>query len=414
MSWEFLTVYSPIPASKPLDRQSYSVVLLTNGLIQIGWCSDRSVFYPTCGKGVGDNFESASYDGFRAQKWHGLLSNSDYGNRWMIGDIISTTIDLAKGEVEFFRNGKSLGVAFGPSVSKTNPQMLTLPSNRTWYPAITLSSNQGIQFLDFTAPPVSTPFISEYSKSPTHYPLIITGSENSVSTSFRFTEDPAFSFYDDKLSFPIIFAQIPKTNDYLGFAFINLQVIFNFNSEYTEEKLVSTSFGDFGYGRWFYFMFSEIECTVDVSFICKLVWNSITSSTLLPTFKSNNSLIIDDYKNANISTIPNRQIYVLDLENDLYNKWISIFLDYETGDAKLQVGNQEVRTAYFTEKTHLSISENQPISSEIKDLDIDRSIYLEADLERSLLAGTNDDSMGYKKLGVLWHTKGVLAFQAKH
>lgn len=35
-----------------------------------------------------------------------------YGEYWQIGDVIGCYIDLAKREISFARNGKSLGVAF--------------------------------------------------------------------------------------------------------------------------------------------------------------------------------------------------------------------------------------------------------------------------------------------------------------
>jgi hypothetical protein len=35
-----------------------------------------------------------------------------YGEAWSSGDIIGSCIDLDRGEISFFRNGVSLGVAF--------------------------------------------------------------------------------------------------------------------------------------------------------------------------------------------------------------------------------------------------------------------------------------------------------------
>uniref|UniRef100_A0A1A9W1K7 RING-type E3 ubiquitin transferase n=1 Tax=Glossina brevipalpis TaxID=37001 RepID=A0A1A9W1K7_9MUSC len=59
-----------------------------------------------------------------------------YGEKWQTGDIIGIAIDVDKEEISFYRNGKSLGVAFkklekGPGI--------------TFFPGISLGYNQGVQ-----------------------------------------------------------------------------------------------------------------------------------------------------------------------------------------------------------------------------------------------------------------------------
>ena len=51
----------------------YEVVLLTDGLMQIGWADEAFQCDPLSGQGVGDNEHSWAYDGFRSKKWNGAL-----------------------------------------------------------------------------------------------------------------------------------------------------------------------------------------------------------------------------------------------------------------------------------------------------------------------------------------------------
>lgn len=46
----------------------YEVTLLSDGLMQIGWCQINSSFNHD--DGVGDSESSYAYDGFRCMKWH--------------------------------------------------------------------------------------------------------------------------------------------------------------------------------------------------------------------------------------------------------------------------------------------------------------------------------------------------------
>ena len=46
----------------------YEVTLLTDGLMQIGWCSRNTNF--SNNNGVGDSPNSYAYDGYRVEKWN--------------------------------------------------------------------------------------------------------------------------------------------------------------------------------------------------------------------------------------------------------------------------------------------------------------------------------------------------------
>ncbi|XP_048484342.1 uncharacterized protein LOC105380983 isoform X4 [Plutella xylostella] len=89
-------------------RWMYEVQLGTKGIMQIGWCTSACTF--SMDTGVGDTANSYAYDGGRVRKWN--VVTAPYGQAWLPGDVIGSCIDLDKGTLEYYRNGKSLGVAF--------------------------------------------------------------------------------------------------------------------------------------------------------------------------------------------------------------------------------------------------------------------------------------------------------------
>jgi len=103
----------------------YEVTLLTDGLMQIGWCSLNTSF--TNGNGVGDSPYSYAYDGYRVEKWN--VEHSNYGERWTVGDVIGTLINLNTREILFWRNYQFLGVAF---------KNIEIGPNKTYFPAVSL------------------------------------------------------------------------------------------------------------------------------------------------------------------------------------------------------------------------------------------------------------------------------------
>ena len=91
-------------------RWYYEAVLLTDGLMQIGWADDRFACDPVRGQGVGDHAHSWAVDGFRQKRW--CLSSTTYGERWQTGDVLGCLVDLDLNEMRFSLNGRDLGVAF--------------------------------------------------------------------------------------------------------------------------------------------------------------------------------------------------------------------------------------------------------------------------------------------------------------
>ncbi|KAJ3601932.1 hypothetical protein NHX12_029693 [Muraenolepis orangiensis] len=104
----------------------YEVLISSQGLMQIGWCTLNCHFNQE--EGVGDTPDSYAYDGNRVRKWN--VTTTNYGKSWAAGDIVSCMIDLDEGTITFCLNGQSLGTAFtdikmGPGVA--------------YFPAISLS-----------------------------------------------------------------------------------------------------------------------------------------------------------------------------------------------------------------------------------------------------------------------------------
>lgn len=79
-SWTFETVRCThsVPGQSDTGRwdatkthkYAFEVVLVTNGLMQVGWVTDEFEIDPEGGTGVGDDEYSYGYDGCRVKKWH--------------------------------------------------------------------------------------------------------------------------------------------------------------------------------------------------------------------------------------------------------------------------------------------------------------------------------------------------------
>ncbi|XP_014215618.1 E3 ubiquitin-protein ligase RNF123 [Copidosoma floridanum] len=110
----------------------YEVQLGSRGVMQLGWGVGQCKYNQE--SGVGDVVNSYAYDGNRIRKWN--VSTHKYGEAWLSGDIIGTTIDMDDGTICFFRNGKNLGVAFekismGPGIVYFPTVSLALSENLT-------------------------------------------------------------------------------------------------------------------------------------------------------------------------------------------------------------------------------------------------------------------------------------------
>uniref|UniRef100_A0A8C1HH68 E3 ubiquitin-protein ligase RNF123 n=1 Tax=Cyprinus carpio carpio TaxID=630221 RepID=A0A8C1HH68_CYPCA len=122
----------------------YEVLVSSQGLMQIGWCTLNCRFNQE--EGVGDTPDSYAYDGNRVRKWN--VTTTNYGKSWAAGDIVSCLIDLDEGTITFCLNGQSLGVAF--SNIKTGPGV-------AYFPAISLSFKESVAF-NFGSRPLRYPY----------------------------------------------------------------------------------------------------------------------------------------------------------------------------------------------------------------------------------------------------------------
>ncbi|XP_036387405.1 E3 ubiquitin-protein ligase RNF123 isoform X2 [Megalops cyprinoides] len=121
----------------------YEVLISSQGLMQIGWCTLNCRFNQE--EGVGDTPDSYAYDGNRVRKWN--VTTTNYGKSWAAGDIVSCLIDLDEGTITFCLNGQSLGTAF--SNIKTGPGI-------AYFPAISLSFKESVAF-NFGSRPLRYP-----------------------------------------------------------------------------------------------------------------------------------------------------------------------------------------------------------------------------------------------------------------
>lgn len=112
----------------------YEAIIITNGLQQIGWCQLTTKFSPNRG-GVGDDDTSYGYDGYRKCLWN--KKQIPYGEIWDVGDIIGVCINLDDKKVEFYQNGKSLGIAC---------ENIPVGKNIGYFPGVTNEKEQKISF----------------------------------------------------------------------------------------------------------------------------------------------------------------------------------------------------------------------------------------------------------------------------
>nr|XP_005892156.1 PREDICTED: E3 ubiquitin-protein ligase RNF123 [Bos mutus] len=125
----------------------YEVLISSQGLMQIGWCTINCRFNQE--EGVGDTHNSYAYDGNRVRKWN--VTTTNYGKAWAAGDIVSCLIDLDEGTLSFSLNGVSLGTAF---------ENLSRGLGMAYFPAISLSFKESVAF-NFGSRPLRYPFMKK-------------------------------------------------------------------------------------------------------------------------------------------------------------------------------------------------------------------------------------------------------------
>ena len=112
-------------------RWCYEVTLITNGPMQIGFCQYISIPQFIRQNGVGTDFTSYAYDGYKKMKWN--KDKKDYGKVWDVGDVIGVCIDMDIGKIEYYLNGEFLGIAF---------EKVPKGPNVVFFPALTLTRGE--------------------------------------------------------------------------------------------------------------------------------------------------------------------------------------------------------------------------------------------------------------------------------
>ena len=84
----------------------YEVLIVTPGVMQIGFATKQSKFLNHDGFGVGDDDQSIAYDGCRQLIWQSGKSTCTNLPRWKEGDIVGCLIDMETQHVRFSLNGK--------------------------------------------------------------------------------------------------------------------------------------------------------------------------------------------------------------------------------------------------------------------------------------------------------------------
>jgi hypothetical protein len=139
--------FSSVRGSLSLDpskggKWMYEVQLHTSGIMQLGWVTPVTLYTPE--DGVGDSKDSFAYDGKRVRKWN--VASIHYGDQWTAGDVISCGVDFENGNIEYWRNGTYLGIAYSPSSLK----------EWSYFPAVSLSYGEGCE-INFGAIPFTYP-----------------------------------------------------------------------------------------------------------------------------------------------------------------------------------------------------------------------------------------------------------------
>ncbi|ORX49891.1 SPRY-domain-containing protein [Hesseltinella vesiculosa] len=122
----------------------YEVLLVTEGIMQIGWCTSRCRFIPEEGYGVGDDQHGFAFDTYRSAVWANGTAvypqSLQPSFRCRAGDVLGSYLDLDEGICSFFINGQDIGmtVAFEHASTTKGGTMEGL------YPAFSLTTHQHI------------------------------------------------------------------------------------------------------------------------------------------------------------------------------------------------------------------------------------------------------------------------------
>ncbi|VDD90977.1 unnamed protein product [Enterobius vermicularis] len=120
-------------------RWYYEALILTSGVMQIGFATKRSRFCNHEGYGIGDDDCSLAYDGCRQLLWYNARSEKHDHPPWKPGDILGCLIDISNKYVMFYLNGVPL--------PKPHFEFLTgMPEETGYFAAASFMSFQQCRF----------------------------------------------------------------------------------------------------------------------------------------------------------------------------------------------------------------------------------------------------------------------------
>uniref|UniRef100_A0A914XQS2 B30.2/SPRY domain-containing protein n=1 Tax=Plectus sambesii TaxID=2011161 RepID=A0A914XQS2_9BILA len=86
----------------------YEALIVTPGVMQIGWATKDSKFFNHEGYGIGDDEFSVAYDGCRQLVWHNASSEQHSHESWQPGDILGCLLNMDSRQIQFYLNGSAL------------------------------------------------------------------------------------------------------------------------------------------------------------------------------------------------------------------------------------------------------------------------------------------------------------------
>lgn len=89
-----------------VDCWYYEVLIITPGVMQIGWATKDSNFLSDDGYGIGDDKYSIAFDGCRKLIWHNAQSVAHNLSAWQHGSVLGCLLDLQQQEAIFSLDGQ--------------------------------------------------------------------------------------------------------------------------------------------------------------------------------------------------------------------------------------------------------------------------------------------------------------------
>lgn len=132
----FESVRATTGISSRTGKWYYEVILLTDGIIQIGWGTKKCLLSSQDGSGIGDDAHGFAFDTHRCAVWAAgdlHLPSANTLPKCKAGDVLGCLLDLNQDYCTFFINGQDYG--FGINITKS-----TMP----FYPTISLTGHQHV------------------------------------------------------------------------------------------------------------------------------------------------------------------------------------------------------------------------------------------------------------------------------